>query len=144
MGAALAFRPPMRRAGRALLVAVAGFGLATVGFGLSRDPLVSFACLVLTGAFDNVSVVVRSTLVQLLTPDEMRGRVTAVNGIFVVTSNELGAFESGLTAAWVGPVVSVVGGGIATVLVVLLVAVAWPQVRRLGPLHSPLAPVDQT
>lgn len=140
MSLAIAFRPPMRRAGWAMLIAVAGFGLATVGFGLSRDPALSFVMLALTGAFDNVSVVVRSTLVQLLTPDEMRGRVTAVNGIFVVTSNEFGAFESGVTAKWVGPVGSVVGGGLATVLVVLFVAAMWPQVRRLGPLHEQLAP----
>ncbi len=142
MALTIAFRPPMRRAGWAMLLAVAGFGATTIGFGLSRDPVLSFVCLALTGALDNISVVVRSTLVQLLTPDEMRGRVTAVNGIFVVTSNELGAFESGLTAAWFGPVGSVVGGGVATLLVVLFVAAAWPQVRRLGPLHDPLAPAE--
>jgi MFS family permease len=131
----IAHRPPMRRAGRALLFAVAGFGLATIGFGLSRDPAVSFICLALTGALDNVSVVVRGTLVQALTPDSMRGRVSAVNAIFIGSSNELGAFESGITAYWFGPVISVVGGGIATLLVVVLVMLLWPEVLRLGPLH---------
>ncbi len=135
MALALAHRPPMLRAGRALLVAVAGFGLATVVFGLSRNFLLSFGTLALTGALDNISVVVRSTLVQLLTPDEMRGRVSAVNAVFISSSNQLGAFESGLTAELFGPVLSVVGGGIGTVLVVLAVMVVWPQVLQLGPLR---------
>jgi hypothetical protein len=93
--------------------------------------------LAATGALDNVSIVVRGTLVTLLTPDSMRGRVSAVNTIFIVSSNELGAFESGITAEWFGPVASVVGGGIGTLLVVGWVMVKWPQVMRLGPLNNP-------
>src|SRR5205814_1995794 len=116
-----------------------GFGVATIAFGLSTDPVLSFTMLAVTGALDNVSVVIRGTLVQMLTPDSMRGRVSAVNTIFIVSSNELGAFESGVTAALVGPVVSVVGGGIGTLLVVAWVAARWPAVRRLGPLHTPAA-----
>jgi hypothetical protein len=137
MALAMAHRPPLRRSGSALLLAVAGFGVATIGFGLSRDPYLSFVLLAVTGALDNVSVVVRGTLVQLLTPDAMRGRVSAVNTIFIVTSNELGAFESGMTAALVGPVWSVVGGGIGTLAVVGWVMAKWPQVLRLGPLNNP-------
>jgi MFS family permease len=137
MGITLAHRPPLRRAGRTLLWAVAGFGLATIGFGFSRDPYLSFALLAITGALDNISIVVRGTLVQRLTPDSMRGRVSAVNSIFIVTSNELGAVESGYTAAWFGPVLSVVLGGLGTIAVVASVAVRWPQVRRLGALNDP-------
>jgi MFS family permease len=134
MALLLAHRGPLRRPGQALLWAVAGFGAATVAFGFSRDPLLSFALLAVTGTLDNISVVVRGTLVQVLTPDAMRGRVSAVNAVFISSSNELGAFESGLTARWFGPVASVVGGGVGTVLVVLSVMFAWPQVLRLGPL----------
>jgi hypothetical protein len=94
--------------------------------------------LFLTGAFDSVSVIVRHTLVQLLTPDELRGRISAVNNIFIGTSNEFGALESGLTAAVFGPVLSVVGGGIGTILVVLAVAFRWPQTRRIGALDRSL------
>jgi MFS family permease len=136
MALLLAHRGPLRRPGRALLWAVAGFGAATVAFGFSTNPVLSVALLALTGAFDNVSVVVRGTLVQVLTPDAMRGRVSAVNAVFISSSNELGAFESGLTAQWFGPVTSVVGGGIGTILVVLAVMAAWPQVLRLGPLGA--------
>jgi MFS family permease len=145
MAVSLAHLPPFKRAGRALLLSVAGFGVATIVFGLSTDPLLSFIMLALTGALDNVSIVVRGTLVQTLTPDEMRGRVSAVNTIFIVSSNELGEFESGMTAelfgnlGWNGPVTSVVVGGIGTILVVLWVAMKWPEVRRLGPLHAPKA-----
>src|SRR5204863_4309076 len=116
MALVIAHRPPMKRAGRAMLLAVAGFGASTVVFGLSRSFWLSFAMLILTGAFDNISVVVRHTLVQLLTPDDMRGRVSAVNQVFIGSSNELGGFESGVTAAWWGPVASVVVGGIGTLL----------------------------
>jgi len=126
----LAHRPPMQRAGRTLLWAVAGFGLATIGFGLSKSFIFSFLMLFLCGAFDNISVVVRHTLVQLLTPDEKRGRVSAVNSLFIGTSNELGGFESGFVAHWFGAVFSVVSGGIGTILVVLAVAWIWPEVRR--------------
>ena len=95
--------------------------------------------LFLTGAFDNVSVVVRHTLVQLLTPDSMRGRVSAVNQVFIGASNELGGLESGVTAHFLGPLLSVVGGGIGTILVVLAVAFKWPSVRRFGSLQSAAA-----
>jgi MFS family permease len=134
MALVLAHRPPLGRAGPALLWSVAGFGAATVVFGFSQNPWLSFAMLALTGALDNVSVVIRGTLVQVLTPDAMRGRVAAVNLIFIGSSNELGAFESGITAAWFGPVASVVGGGIGSILVVLAVMVLWPRIARLGSL----------
>jgi MFS family permease len=130
-----AHRPPLRRAGSALLWAVAGFGAATIVFGISRNPYLSFLMLLLIGALDNISVVVRSTLVQVLTPDPLRGRVSAVNAIFIGSSNKLGAFESGATAQWFGPVASVVGGGIGTILVVVATALIWPPMRQLGSLH---------
>ncbi|MEI9893948.1 MAG: MFS transporter [Chthoniobacter sp.] len=136
MAFVLAHRPPLKQAGHAMLLAVAGFGAATIVFGLSRNYALSFLALALTGACDNVSVVVRHTLVQLLTPDAMRGRVSAVNNIFIGSSNEVGAFESGVTAALFGPILSVVGGGIGTILVVLATAWKWPQVRTIGPLQS--------
>ncbi len=128
----LAHRPPLARPGRALLLAVAGFGAATIVFGFSDNMPVSLAMLILTGAFDNVSVVVRSTLMQTRTPDEMRGRVVAVNIVFISSSNELGAFESGTTAAWFGPVASVVGGGVGTLVVVLAAMWRWPRLMQLG------------
>jgi MFS family permease len=131
-----AHRPPLRRAGPTLLWAVAGFGVATIVFGLSRNPVLSFVMLLLTGALDNISVVVRTTLVQSLTPDAMRGRVSSVNGLFIGSSNELGGFESGVTAQLFGPVASVVGGGIGTILVVLAAARIWPRLRQLGAPHK--------
>ena len=137
MAFALAHRPPLQKAGPAMLWSVAGFGAATIVFGVSRDPYLSFAMLLLTGALDNVSVVVRSTIVQTRTPDEMRGRVSAVNSIFISSSNELGEVESGLAARLFGATAAVVGGGVGTVLVVLAVALIWPNLRRLGPLHEP-------
>ena len=124
----------MKRAGRSLLWAVAGFGVATIVFGLSKNFWLSMTMLFLTGVFDNVSVLVRHTLVQVLTPDSMRGRVSAVNNIFVGASNELGGFESGLTARFLGPVVSVVGGGIGTLVVVIATTFIWPQVQKFGSL----------
>jgi len=139
----LAHRPPMRRAGPAMLASVAGFGLATVVFGLSLNPGLSFAMLFLTGALDNISVVVRSTIVQTLTPDAMRGRVSAVNAIFIGSSNELGELESGLAAKVFGTVASVVGGGVGTILVVMAVAAGLPAVRRLRSL-SALGPESPT
>jgi len=132
----LAHRPPMRRPGVALLTAVAGFGIATIVFGISENIYLSLAMLALTGATDNISVVVRGTLMQVLTPDSMRGRVAAVNAVFISSSNELGAFESGITAEWFGAVRSVVGGGIGTLVVVAAAIFAWPDLRHLGPLHQ--------
>lgn len=128
----LAHRPPLRKAGRALLWAVAGFGAATIVFGFSRSFWLSLIMLFLTGALDNISVVVRHTLVQLLTPDEMRGRVSAINSMFIGASNELGGFESGLVAALSTPTISVVAGGIGTLVVVAAVALMWPPMRRYG------------
>ncbi|MFO0889362.1 MAG: MFS transporter [Isosphaeraceae bacterium] len=136
MALVLAHRPPLRQAGKSLLWAVAGFGVATILFGLSRNPYLSFAMLLASGALDNISVVVRQTLVQMLTPDEMRGRVSAVNTIFIASSNELGEFESGLAAAAFGTVAAVVGGGIGTLLVVLGVMYRWPSLTRLGSLRD--------
>jgi MFS family permease len=134
MAMLLAHRPPMKRAGAALLWAVACFGLATIVFAISKNFWLSMAMLFLTGAFDNISVVVRHTLVQVLTPDSMRGRVSAVNNVFIGASNELGGFESGLAAQLLGTVVSVVAGGVCTLLVVAGVAWTWPQVRKFGSL----------
>jgi MFS family permease len=137
---------PWPRPGRTLLLVVAGFGLATIGFGLSRSFALSLACLFLTGMFDNVSVVIRLTLEQMITPDHLRGRVSAINYVFIGFSNEFGAFESGATAALLGPTLSVVGGGLATLLVVTMVARTWPELIGLGPLHSlaPRKPVGET
>ncbi len=137
---AVAHLPPFQRAGRALLWSVAGFGVATIVFGFSRSFPLSLCMLFLTGVFDNVSVQVRQTLIQLLTPDEMRGRVAAVSGIFIGASNELGGAESGLVASLFerksdvtfGPTVSVVSGGIGTLLVVLIIARWFPGVRSYG------------
>jgi MFS family permease len=136
MAVVLAHRPPLRRAGPTLLAAVAGFGVAWIVFGVSHNVFLSFGLLALTGALDNISVVVRGTVVQVLTPDAMRGRVSAVNIIFIESSNQLGDFESGLTARLFGTVASVVLGGIGTILVVMAVMLRWPQVMRLGPLHA--------
>jgi MFS family permease len=128
--------PPMKHAGRTLLLAVAGFGAATIIFGLSQNFWLSLAMLFLTGAFDNISMVVRQTLIQLLTPDRMRGRVSAVSSVFVTASNELGGFESGLVAHWFGPVVSVVSGGIGTILVVLATGGLSPELLTYGALND--------
>lgn len=140
MGFTLAHLPPLKRAGMAMLWSVAGFGLATAVFGFSRNFVLSFAALAMTGVLDNVSVVVRHTLVQMLTPDSMRGRVSAVNNVFINSSNELGQLESGLTAAMFGPVGSVVAGGLGVIAIVFLVAWRIPQVRRIGSLNE-LRPV---
>lgn len=139
----LAHRPPLRRPGAALLAAVAGFGAATIVFGLSQNFWLSFAMLALTGGLDNISVVVRGTLMQTLTPDEMRGRVAAVNSIFISSSNELGEFESGTVAALVGPIGSVVGGGVGTVVVVLLVMWTWPRLLKLGPTYKVMGSMSE-
>jgi MFS family permease len=136
MAFTLAYRPPLEKAGRALLWAVAGFGIATVVFGISRAYWLSLAMLLLAGAFDSISVVIRHTLVQTLTPDAMRGRVSAINAMFIGASNELGAFESGSVAAWFTPTISVVSGGIGTLIVVAVTALVVPSMRRYGRLVS--------
>jgi hypothetical protein len=128
---------PARKAGRRLLFEVTGFGLVTIGFGLSRTFVFSLVMLALLGACDNVSVVIRGVLVQMLTPDALRGRVSAIDGVFIGTSNELGAFESGVVAELLGPVISVVTGGLGTILVVAMVAWKWPELRRYGALETP-------
>ena len=131
MAMVIAHRPPWPRPGRALLWAVAGFGLVMIGFGWSRWFWFSMVMLVVSGALDNISVVIRHSLVQLSTPDAMRGRVSAVNAVFISCSNELGEFESGFVAAGFGPVASAVSGGVGTILVVLVVSRVWPQIRHL-------------
>jgi MFS family permease len=123
--------PLSRRIGMRMLIAVAIFGVATLIFGVSRWAPLSFAALICVGASDMVSVVTRNTLVQTETPDAIRGRVSAVNTVFIGTSNQLGEFESGLTAAWFGPVGSVVLGGVATVLIAGLWAWRLPALRRM-------------
>jgi MFS family permease len=134
MALAITHLPTMNQAGKTLLWAVGGFGAATIVFGLSHSFWLSLFMLVCIGALDSISVVVRQTLVQLRTPDEMRGRVSAVNGMFISSSNELGGFESGLAASLFGPVLAVVGGGIGTIAVVVTVALIWPEIRKLGSL----------
>lgn len=136
MAIAMIYLPPMQRAGRNLLLTVAGFGVATIIFGLSTNFWLSFAMLFLTGAFDNVSMIIRGTLQQLLTPDHMRGRVAAVSSVFVGASNELGGFESGAVAQAFGPVVSVVSGGVGTLIVVGVTAWLSPRLRAFGALHD--------
>ena len=131
MGLWLARHPPQKHAGRLLLYAVAGFGLCIIGFALSRDFWLSAAMLMLSGMCDGVSVVLRSTILQLSTPDEMRGRVSSINGIFIGSSNELGAFESGLAAKLMGLVPSVIFGGCMTLAVVGATAKLAPKLRRL-------------
>jgi MFS family permease len=128
--------PPFRKAGKTLLFAVIGFGLVTIIFGISQSFPLSLLMLMLLGAFDNISVVIRSTLLLTRTPDEMRGRTSAVNSVFVGMSNEMGAFESGVTAGAFGPVLSVIAGGVGTILVVLLVTYWWPELRNLGSLSE--------
>ncbi len=152
----IAHRPPLQKAGRTMLLCVAIFGVTTIIFGVANQNCFgtglpnkfwfwfSFAMLALAGAVDNVSVVVRQTLVQILTPDEKRGRVSAVNSLFIGTSNELGGFRSGIVAylftktsflggaAATGAIVSTVTGGIGTILVVVAVAWIWPEIRRYG------------
>mgnify|MGYP003600764959 CR=1 FL=1 len=131
MGLYLTRRPINRHAGKILLACVAAFGLCMIVFALSEWLWLSLAALALSGMFDSVSVVLRSTILQLTTPDDMRGRVSAINGLFIGSSNELGAFESGLAASWLGLVPSVVAGGLVTLAVVLVTATVAPKLRRL-------------
>jgi len=131
MGLWLAHRRPLSRAGRTLFVSVTIFGLCMIGFGLSTSFLVSLLLLTLSGAADNVSVVIRSTMVQTMTPENMLGRVAAVNQIFIGSSNQIGEFESGVAARLMGTIPSVVFGGVMTLVVVALTAWRVPQLRRL-------------
>src|SRR6185437_11374562 len=133
---AIAFWPLRRRAGAAMLACVAGFGAATVVFGLSRNVALSLVALIALGGFDMISVIVRHTMVQLATPDEMRGRVSAVNVVFIGASNEVGQFESGLTAQWFGTVPAVVLGGLGSIAIVLLWTLLFPQLRRVDRLSA--------
>jgi MFS family permease len=126
----LAYRPLRRKAGRSMLWCVAGFGVCTVLFGISHNLALSLAALVLVGATDMVSVIVRGTLIQVATPDEMRGRVNAVDMIFIGASNEFGQFESGLTAHWFGTVPAVVLGGLGTLVVTAVWAWKFPELRN--------------
>jgi MFS family permease len=137
MALLLAHQPPMRRAGRTLLLAVAAWGLSIIGFALSRNVWLSCALLAMGGAVDGISVVIRSTLLQARTPPEVMGRVMAVNSIFIGSANEIGAFESGLTARLFGAVNSVLIGGVVTIAVVISMAVLSPTLRRLEHLHPP-------
>ena len=136
MALLLAHRPPMRKAGRNMFLAVAGFGIVTVVFGVSRNFWLSMTMLFLTGFFDTISVVIRHTLVQVRTPNEMRGRVSAVSSVFIGSSNELGGFESGVVAKIFNPVASVVSGGIGTLLVVGLWAKWFPALRNLKTMNE--------
>ena len=132
MAIVVAHWPIRRRAGIKMLLAVAGFGIFTIIFGISRSLIVSLIALLLLGASDMVSVIIRATLVQVATRDEMRGRVNAVDMLFIGVSNELGEFESGVTAAWLGLVPSIVAGGVLTVAVAgLWAAVLFPSLWRL-------------
>ncbi|MFD2601320.1 MFS transporter [Flavobacterium suzhouense] len=130
--AILAFLPLKTYPGRKLFVAVTGFALCIIGFGLSTNFILSFAFLLFSGMFDAVSVVIRSTILQLVTPDDMRGRVGAVNTIFVSSSNELGDFESGVMAHWLGTVRAVVAGGCLTLGVIAITFFSAPQLRKFG------------
>src|SRR6185437_10221378 len=136
MSLALAHRPPLARAGRTLLVNVALFGISMIVFGVSRNFGLSLGALVASGMVDTVSVVVRSTLLQVLTPEHLLGRVSAVNAIFIGSSNEIGAFESGVAAKLLGTVPSVVLGGVATLAVVGMTAWRVPQLRRLKEIRT--------
>jgi MFS family permease len=130
MALLLAYRPLRRRVGVTMLWAVAGFGVFTIVFGLSHNLVVSLIALLMTGALDMISVVVRATLVQLATPDAMRGRVNAVDMLFIGASNEFGEFESGITAQWLGTVPAVVLGGVGTLLVIVIWAWRFPELRQ--------------
>jgi MFS family permease len=131
----LAYRPIRGKAGLIMLWCVTGFGVFTILFGISRSLVLSLVALLLTGATDMVSVIIRATLVQIATPDEMRGRVNAVDMLFIGASNELGEFESGVTAHWFGTVPAVVLGGVGTLVVIGLWAWLFPELRKADQLH---------
>lgn len=132
----LAYTPPIRRAGKVLLWSVAGYGVAMIVFGASKSFWLSMVMLFLAGGLDSISVMIRHTLVQVITPDYLRGRVSSINGLFIGVSNELGGFESGTVAKFIGPIPTVILGGVGTILVVAGVAFRWPQLRKLNTLEE--------
>ena len=136
MGIYLAHRPPIRRAGVTLFASVALFGVCIIAFAVSRNFYLSMALLTLSGMADQISVVIRGTLIQTATPDHLLGRVSAVNQIFIGSSNEIGAFESGVTARWMGTVPSVIFGGVMCLVVVAAVASMSAPLRRLREIHA--------
>ena len=144
MAVLLAHRPLRGKVGATMLWCVAGFGVFTIVFGLSHNMAVSLVALVLVGASDMVSVVIRGTLVQLATPDEMRGRVNAIDMLFIGTSNEFGEFESGVTAQWLGAVPAVVLGGIGTLVVIAIWAWRFPELRQADQITSVQAEAEGT
>lgn len=133
---------PWKKPGQVLLWTVVGFGLATIGFGFSRSFALSLFFLFLTGAFDSVSVVIRLTIEQMITPDALRGRVSSINYVFIGFSNEFGAFWVGSTATLFGPIAAVIGGGVGSIAVVAAVALIWPALRKIGPLNE-LRPAEK-
>lgn len=143
-GLVVAHLPPFKRSGLAFLSAVFVFGLCIIAFGLSKNFYLSFALLLVAGACDNISVIVRHTLVGLLAPDHMRGRINAVNTVFIGSSNELGGFRAGTMARLLGPVHSVVLGGFGTLASVVTIALVYPQIRRLGPLEAPVPSQEES
>ena len=132
MSVVLAYRPPMVHAGRNLMIGVAGFGLSIICFALSRNFYLSLVLLMFSGMFDNISVIIRATAMQLLTPNEMRGRVASVNAIFIGSSNEIGSFESGLAARLIGLIPSVIFGGVMTLMIVGFTSKFAPRLRKLN------------
>jgi MFS family permease len=132
MSVLLTFRPPVNRSGHLLLYSVLGFGVSMIVFAISKNFILSSFALFMSGVFDNVSVVIRASILQLFTSDEMKGRVAAVNSIFIGSSNELGAFESGVAARFMGLVTSVVFGGVMTILIVTFAAIKSPALRMLS------------
>ena len=144
MAILIAHYPIRRKAGVTMLWCVAGFGLCTILFGISRNLVVSMVMLLLVGASDMVSVIIRGTLIQIATPDSMRGRVNAVDMLFIGVSNELGEFESGLTAHWFGTVPSVVIGGIGTLAVIGIWAWIFPELRKADQLTAEELATDRS
>ena len=132
MAGVLAYKPPMVKAGKYLFISVAGFGMSIILFALSKNFYLSLGLLMMSGMFDNISVVIRATTMQLVTPDEMRGRVASVNAIFIGSSNEIGSFESGLAAKIMGLIPSVIFGGAMTLFVVLITSKFSPKLRALN------------
>ena len=132
MSVILTFKPPVTRSGPQLLYSVFGFGVSIIVFALSTNFILSAFCLFMSGVFDNVSVIVRASILQIFTSDEMKGRVAAVNSIFIGSSNELGAFESGVAARFMGLIPSVVFGGVMTLLIVSFAAWKSPALRNLS------------